>query len=101
MVTSAPVSGSLCLPSGGVCLLHGGAAWQACFDDFAENSMGGSTSNRMGKIGMSMLKKAASGGDRFIDILAAHHGANWLISGTKPFGNGDNIRADLIIVTGK
>ena len=50
---------------------HGGTAWQASFDDFAENSMGGSAGNGMGKIGMSMLKKATSGGNRVIDILAA------------------------------
>ena len=50
---------------------HGGAAWQASFDDFAQNGMGGSTGNRMGKIGMAMLKKAASGGNRLIDVLAA------------------------------
>ena len=50
---------------------HGGTAWQASFDDFAENSMGGSTGNRVGKIGMPMLKKAASGGNRIIDVLAA------------------------------
>ena len=80
-------------------LLH--PADQLFFKDCRDNGVCGGTGCRVAKIGMAMLKEAAPSFNGTIDIGAAEHRANRLVSRTKPLCDCHDIRPDGIRLAGK
>ena len=59
------------------------------------------TGRRMPKIGMAMLEEAASRLDRPVDVVAAHHRPDRLVTGAQPLGDGQDIGPHAIRFAGE
>ena len=77
------------------------AADQLFVQQGRDHRMRGGAGRRMTEIGVAMLEEAASLLDRLIDVGAAEHRTDRLVSGAKPLGDGQDIGANPVRLTGE